>query len=144
MRILPAFAAALLTAPLVAGSAAAQTAAPPVSPEVRETAGCAAVFMAMGQLATSQEVVGSDPLAGMLGGMFGRSFTQKGRALHARATAQARRDRLPPEAVFESGVTYLIETYAAARAGGAVDPTTEAARLVERCVAAFPDGPADF
>jgi hypothetical protein len=70
---------------------------------VRETAGCAAVFMVMGQMATNPQITGGDPLAGALGGMFARSFTQKGRGLYARAAEQARRDRLPPEAVFEAG-----------------------------------------
>ncbi len=130
---------------LAAGGASAQApAGAGVSPQVRETAGCAAVFLAMGQLATSPEIVGQDPMAGMLGSMFGRSFTLKGRALHARATREARRDRLPPEAVFEAGVTYLMETYAAARTRGEVDATTEAARLVEKCVAAFPDEVPEF
>ena len=117
------------------------------NPSVRETAGCAAVFMVMGQMATNPQTTGGDPLASALGGMFGRSFTQKGRGLYARAAEQARRDRAPPEAVFEAGVSYLMETYNAARAqnpDGQVDAATEAARLVERCVALFPDPVPEF
>jgi hypothetical protein len=149
MRQTPALAAALLLAG-VAAPALAQPAspAPAVAAQVRETAGCAAVFMVAGQMASNPQVVGSDPLAGALGSMFGRTFSQKGRALYARAAEQARRDRAPPEAVFEAGVNYLMEQYASARArapGGAqVDATTEAARLLERCVTAFPDPVVDY
>lgn len=130
---------------LAATSALAQPG--PASPGVRETAGCAAVFMVMGQMATNPQTTGGDPLTAALGGMFGRSFTQKGRGLYARAAEQARRDRQPPEAVFEAGVGYLIEAYNGARAQnptGQLDASTEAARLVERCVALFPDPIADF
>lgn len=144
MRITPVLAAVLTLA--TALPAVAQPALAPAA-GVRQTAGCAAVFMVMGQMATSPQVAGADPMTVALGGMFGRSFTQKGRGLYARASEQARRDRMPPEAVFEAGVSYLMEAYAAARAqnpGGQLDATAEAARLVERCVAAFPDPVVDY
>lgn len=138
----------LITTLLAAAAAAPAVAQPlPAATGVRETAGCAAVFMVMGQMATNPQMTGGDPLTSALGGMFGRSFTQKGRALYARAADQGRRERQPPEAVFEAGVGYLMEAYTAARAstpGGQVDATAEAARLVERCVSLFPEPTPDF
>ena len=149
MRTAPALLAATLavSAALPAAAQAPAPVPPPVAAQVRETAGCAAVFMVMSQMAANPQVTGDNPLAGALGASFARSFQTKGRALYARAAEQARRDRMPPEAVFEAGVGYLIETYAAAQArapGTSVDFTTEAARLVERCVTAFPDAAAEF
>jgi hypothetical protein len=125
----------------VAGPALAQP-GPAAPPGLRETAGCAAVFMTMGRVAADPRTTGEDPLVGALGAAFGRSWQVKGRSLYARAAEDARRRRLPPEAVFEAGVGYLTDAYADARAqapGGQADFTTEAARLVERCVVAFPD-----
>lgn len=140
--VLAAFALTAAAAPALAQPAPTQAAG------VRETAGCAAVFMVMGQMATNPQMTGGDPLTSALGGMFGRSFSQKGRALYARAAEQARRDRQPPEAVFEAGVSYLMDAYntarAAAPAGAQPDATAEAARLVERCVSVFPDPVPDF
>jgi hypothetical protein len=128
-----------------AGPASAQTPAPPpAAAQVRETAGCAAVFIAMSQMATNPQVVGADPTVAALGAAFARSWGVKGRALYTRAVDQARRDRLPPEGVFEAGVGYLIESYNTAQTTLPKDQatfTTVAARLVERCVNAFPDQP---
>jgi hypothetical protein len=68
-----------LAAIAVLSAAAPALAQPARAASVRETAGCAAVFMVMGQMATNPQVTGGDPLTSALGGMFGRSFTQKGR-----------------------------------------------------------------
>lgn len=136
------FIAAALSA--VAAPALAQPA--PIPPEIREPAGCAAVYMTMARLASDPSMVGDDPLAGALGSAFGRSWQIKGRALYARAAEEARRRRLAPEIAFEAGINDLIDAYSAARArsGGSVDLAVEAARLVERCVTAFPDEAVDY
>lgn len=139
--------AAALTVACAAPALAQPAGAGPIDPRLRETAGCAAVYLTMAQLSANPQMTGDDPLVGALAGAFGRQFTVKGRALYADAAEQARRQRLPPEAAFEAGVGYLIETFVAARArspGGQLDVTTEAARLVERCVTAFPDSVPEF
>lgn len=150
--------AALLAAALLttAGAAAAQPApaplsplppvSPPIDPRIRETAGCAAVFMTMAQFSADPQLTGDNPLVGALAGALGRSWSVKGRALYAQAAEEARRQRVPPEAVFEAGVSYLMDAYRTARGatGGSVDLTLEAARLVQRCVVAFPDPAPDF
>lgn len=141
----PAPLAALAVSVAVAAPAFAQPA--PLPPEVREAAGCAAVFMTMGRLASDPQTTGGDPLIGALGSAFGRSWQVKGRSLHQRAVEEARRRRIAPEVVFEAGVNYLVDAYAAARAatpGGQADLTTEAARLVERCVTVFPDVESEY
>jgi hypothetical protein len=141
MRI-PLLAAALAFTVAPPAFAQAPAAAPAMDPRLRETAGCAAVFITMSQLAANPQVTGADPMAGALASAFGRSWAVKGRGLYAQAAEEARRTRLPAEAAFEAGVGYLVDAFAAARArapGGNVDFTTEAAGLVQRCVTVFPD-----
>lgn len=145
--MLPAMRAPLLALVLLAlpSLATAQTAPPPPGdPRLRETAGCAAVFTAMSQMATNPQIVSNDPTVAALGAAFARSWAAKGRGLYLRADQEARRQRLPEGGVFEAGVGYLIESYNAAQSSlpqGRATFTTVAARLVERCVNAFPDEP---
>lgn len=149
MRRLPALlAAGLATAAALPAAAQTPSGSGIFDPRVRETAGCAAVFMTLSQLSANPQITGGDPLAGALAGAFGRSFAQKGRGLYNQAVQEARRQRLQPEAVFEAGVGYLIDAFAQARAsaspGQSVDFQTEAARLVNRCVTVFPDPYVDY